>query len=212
MVDRLRRFGGRARIERELGELLADQGAVAAIRLGDPVGEIGPEDQPLGPRHFQRQPVGITCVGDIARESKRFGRAERQLQEPRGGLQRAGDQRHRIARNRRFEQRLDRLDRLVARRLDQDPASVAEHRDRGRLVGEPRRIGLQLRAIEVDPLRAFPHRRGERLHQRAAAGLVGPVQQEEASLARRAERLVDLGLVRLHCAAAGGCGRPFRDA
>ena len=52
---------------------------------------------------------------------------------------------------------------------------------------------MQIGAAEVDPLGLRPHRLAERLDQRAAARFVGAVEEEEADVAGRPQRLLDLG-------------------
>ena len=76
---------------------------------------------------------------------------------------------------------------------------AAEQRDRRRLVGQPRRILGERRAVEVDALGVRPHRLLQPLGERARPGLVGPVEQEEADVRRRGvERPLELRLLDLH--------------
>ena len=198
MVDRLRIHRRRLDIECELRELLPDHRAVAAAALGKPTGDVGPQDQPRRPAKLGGEPVRIARIGHIRGKSQCLGRRQRQLQQLRGRLQAAGEQDHRIARRRALQQSLHRRHAVVAGRIDQDPAGAAEHGDACRFVGQAGGIRLEVGSAEVDPLGIRAQSGTGQAGKRAAARIVGTVEQEEAGPGRRLQRLFDLRPVRLH--------------
>jgi hypothetical protein len=96
-----------------------------------------------------------------------MGRPQRQLEQLGGRLQRPGHHRHRVAGLRRLEQGFSSCQHLVASRFDDNEAGAAEQRQRGRLVGQPRRIRAELAAAEVDPVGVGPERGRQCLGERA---------------------------------------------
>ena len=129
---------------------------------------------------------------------------------------------------------VDRLEAFLADAGDADVARAAEQRQRRRLVGQPRRVALQRRAVEVDPLGLRPHRARQPRGELRRAGLVGAVEQDtagcraggaverradlrrrspsrrrrRASAARRARRARRSGRRRSPTAARARCSRP----
>ena len=167
--------------------------AVAAAGLGDPAGDVGPDDQPLARAPCSSdQPVGVARVGrDSWRRRAPRARPSASLSSFEAGFSAAGEQRDRIAGRRRLEQGLERRRRISSpagsTRIQRAPPNMEMRR---RLVGEPRRIGLELGAGEVDPLglrRPAPRRAPWRA--RALPEFVGAVEEEEAGVGRRLQRL-----------------------
>ena len=165
MVDRLRRFGRGAGVERELGELLLD--AWRDCRRSSRRSGGRRRAARSAPR---RAPCSSTswpasrASGAIAGEGQRRGRGERELQQLRGGLEAAGDQHDRIARRRR--RRAGPRPPAPSRRRPARPGSSARRRTsrstpprRRAGPGSPRRSA----PLEIDPLgfrRPSPRRAG----------------------------------------------------
>jgi hypothetical protein len=126
MVELARRVGRCIDEERELFQLLLDDRPVARAGIGDAARQVRPDDQPLGARHLADQPLGVPPLGHVACQRHGGRMRESELQELRGGLERAGDQHHRIASGGSFRQRLDRRQCVVAGGLDHDVARTAE--------------------------------------------------------------------------------------